>query len=126
MCQLKITYLDDNYGEIQTVLSKSQKRRALRELSAEELAQLVIDLRTIPQPRLRQMEVDNLAALIGSYGQQQYGPLFVRIMARQFVLALHDVRRFDDTCQEAENILSLAQEGTRPYTVFVAPSSQHV
>lgn len=125
MCTLKISHLEGSYGEIFTVLSKSQKRRELGQLSAEELAQLVIDLRTIPQPGLRPMEVDNLVGLIVSFARRRH-VAFDRVMARQFGRVMADVGRFDDTCREAEAGLSLAGRGGGGYTVLVAPSSHRV
>ena len=82
---MKIKHLGDKYGDVQTILPNSRGSRHPEGMNAQELAQIFVDLISLPQPKMRQTEPQNLARLIYSIGRKRYGPKFDRLSATKLV-----------------------------------------
>lgn len=73
--------MGDKYGTVATILPATKAARDTAGLTADEMAQLVIDVWTLPQPHLRPGEDVNLLKLLAGLGQERYGRLFARTAA---------------------------------------------
>ena len=82
---MKIKHLGDKYGDVCTVLPNSRGSRHPEGMNAKELAQLLADLISLPQPKMRQTEPRNLARLVYSIGHGRYGMKFDRLTATQIL-----------------------------------------
>lgn len=99
MNRLRIKHNGDKLGVVQTVLKSSQPTRTLASLSGDELAQLIVDVWTLPQikpakgkahpvdekPSLRPGEDENLLKALMGEGRLRYGRMFNHVVAQQYM-----------------------------------------
>lgn len=87
-------------GVVQTILSSSRQTRNVSTLTGDELAQLIVDIMTLPQtkgennhpfdgkPGLRPGEAKNLLKLFFTIGIERYGSMFNQVVAKSYMNSL--------------------------------------
>lgn len=87
-------------GIVQTILPNSRQTRNVTTLTGDELAQLIVDVMTLPQtkgdnnhpldgtPSLRPGEAKNLLKLFFIVGNARYGSMFNQVVAKCYMNSL--------------------------------------
>ena len=101
---IKIKYMGEKYGRVMSVLPHQRYHKEVAQLHPPEIAQLILDLQTVPQPFLRPSETRNLIRLLYSHAKKEWGRVFDRTMAVTLTMAMKPagVARFDQVTDEAE------------------------
>ncbi len=100
MNRLRLKHEGDKLGIVQTILPKQRQAVNVSTLTGDELAQLIVDVMTLPQvtnghnhtidgkPKLRPGEDRNLLKLFFTIGYNRYGGMFDKVLARCFMNSL--------------------------------------
>lgn len=117
---IRIKYMGERYGAVHTVLPGYRYHRQPTQLRPEQLAQLIIDLKTVPQPEMRPREAENLAQVLLEFADRRYGRVFRKTLTSQFIVSLGQVAAYDACCSTAEKLMLARQRsGKRPTAVAV-------
>lgn len=82
---MKIKVSGYHYPPVETAVSSREWAVFPNQLDIMELAQLFVDLWTLPQPTLRSGEAKNLAKIIYLTGYKRIGSRFNRLAARHLI-----------------------------------------
>lgn len=82
---MKIKVRGYHYPPVDTAVSDREWAIFPEQLGIKELAQLFVDLWTLPQPTLRSGEAENLAKIVYLAGYERIGSRFNRLAARQLI-----------------------------------------
>ncbi len=97
---IRIKFNGEKMGTVQTVVHSDRRTRQLTSFTGDELAQLAVDVWTLPQilassrqpidgnPSLRPGEDVNLLKLIFNLGRQRYGMTFNRVVAKRYMASI--------------------------------------
>lgn len=97
---LRLKFQNEKVGSVQTVLPKQRRSKPVSSLSGDEIAQLIVDLMTLPQvesdkstwadgkPQLRPGEDTNLLKLLFKIGYGRYGEMFDAVIASKFMSSI--------------------------------------
>ncbi len=102
MNRIRIKHKGEKMGTVQTILKSDQRTRSVTSLTGNELAQLIVDVWTLPQikpadgkssdidgkPGLRPGEDRNLMKLLFTTGQARYGEMFTHVIAERYMRSL--------------------------------------
>lgn len=100
---IKVKYMGEKYGRVVSVLPNQRYHKDITQLRPQEIAQLILDLKTIPQPLMRTSEAENLVQLLLWYARRQWGAVFSRTLAIELTMAMQPggITRYDDAFEEA-------------------------
>ena len=97
---LRLKFHNEKVGAVQTILPKQRRSKNVSTLSGDEIAQLIVDLMTLPQvkkatstkadgkPQLRPGEDTNLLRLLFKTGYARYGKMFDSVIASKFMSSI--------------------------------------
>jgi hypothetical protein len=99
MNRLRLKFKGKKVGEVQTILPPEKTSREITSLTGDEIAQLIVDLLSLPQvkndsplsegkPSLRPGEDTNLLRILFITANHRYGGMFNTVIAKTFAESL--------------------------------------